>query len=381
MPSNIPFEWHDWTLPAVVCVLEANVEKYGATSESAIALAAIESLQVCDTRRLERAIEAAGDYLPPSKLAYYRGLVAYEMGHTQEGIQLLEMSVAGDPVRDATLSLAWRYHEVGRNDDSKRLLEALLEVDDRDVTALMGMGALCAKEGSWEQAEQCYRAAGRAAPSRDGVWRALGEVCWAQRKWQDAIHAFRKTIKYRHSELADTCSRLILAYVNNGNLCKARACAFMMRCKYGGCDSVREIGAILKGVGGYGVELFDQGWHQEAVGVLRLEAKAESGAGIASFYLAAARSLLSHDVRYIENIIEHIDSSVDRDLVHQVYGAILYDLGHCDAGIAEMEKAIELNPCRINLLVLASRLEANNVDATKAAILYDKVKMLECDEL
>lgn len=90
----------------------------------------------------------------------------------------------------------------------------------------------------------------------------------------------------------------------------------------------------------------------------------------------------TRDRTFVDKTIARVRNNVDEDLCEQCWGAVLFDLGHHEEGIAHLKLAVELHPSGIkNRLVLADRLRRQGNDQSNREALkwYENLLASESD--
>ena len=88
------------------------------------------------------------------------------------------------------------YYLLGRNDDAEKALESAREIStDDDSLSLLG-GQLEAARGDFDGAERSFRRILGRHASDEAAWYQLGLVCANQRRYAEAIGAFRQALRY-----------------------------------------------------------------------------------------------------------------------------------------------------------------------------------------
>jgi tetratricopeptide (TPR) repeat protein len=88
------------------------------------------------------------------------------------------------------------YYLLGRSDDAEKALESALRISRDDDSLLLLSGQLEVSRGDFSGAEQSFRSILQMQVSNDAAWYQLGLLCANQRRYGEAIDAFRHALQY-----------------------------------------------------------------------------------------------------------------------------------------------------------------------------------------
>ncbi len=120
----------------------------------------------------------------------------------------------------------------------------------------------------------------------------------------------------------------------------------------------------------YGVYYFEEGNLEKAYPFLKYESQCQKDFELAMLYQASIDAVKAKDETIINRVVDQVKGALDEDLVMQVAGATLWEIGQLEKGFALMRKAVEIKPSQQNINVLVSRLPYQDAYYNEIETLY-----------
>ena len=134
------------------------------------------------------------DALPQTQLATFR--VQCQQQQLLVGPDLLTDRRSHIEHYQMLANAAVIYYLLGRNHDAEKALESARRISTDDDSLSLLSGQLEASRGDFGGAERSFRSVLGKHASDDAAWYQLGLVCANQRRYAEAIDAFRQALRY-----------------------------------------------------------------------------------------------------------------------------------------------------------------------------------------
>ncbi|HZF30731.1 MAG TPA: tetratricopeptide repeat protein [Gammaproteobacteria bacterium] len=164
-------------------------------------------LQGADTL-YRRILAVAPDY---ADAVHFLGLLLHHRDGSDEGLALLDRSIALDPTAGRYNNLACALLERDRLPDAVDAFEQSLELEPHNADVLNNLGSVHKALGRFDDAERIYLAALAADPRNVGALTNLGNLRSEQRRNHEAVDFYWKVLSI-HPSQARTRQRLGFAY-------------------------------------------------------------------------------------------------------------------------------------------------------------------------
>jgi tetratricopeptide (TPR) repeat protein len=153
---------------------------------------------------------------------FYLARVYLSTGRKVEALPLLEALYAEAPdQRRYALRLAQCYRDVGRLEECRRVVEAVIAQEEKRFPALdLLEGTLLLAEGKPEEALVCLLRAEEADPQRPDLHQRIGSASMQMRQWDLAERAYRKALEI-DPESAEAFHGLALALLRQERFAEA----------------------------------------------------------------------------------------------------------------------------------------------------------------
>jgi predicted TPR repeat methyltransferase len=144
-----------------------------------------------------RILALAPDY---ADAVHFHGLLMHHRDRSDEGLALVERSIALDPTAGRYNNLAIVLLERNRPEDSVAALERSLELEPHNADALNNLGSVQMVLGRLADAEQTYLAALAADPRNAGALANLGNLRSSEKRHREAIDFYWKALSVHPSQ-------------------------------------------------------------------------------------------------------------------------------------------------------------------------------------
>jgi predicted TPR repeat methyltransferase len=165
-----------------------------------------------------RIIQAAPDYAPA---LHYSGVLAHQLGRGQDGVALIERSVALVPdCADYYNNLGIVLQALGRIDEGIAAYQRAIALDAGHANAHSNLAVLLRATGKPVESEAAYRTAIRINPEHIDAWTNLGILLNGLKRTEEAVTCFCKVILLRPKH-RDARKLLALAHCTLGEVGEA----------------------------------------------------------------------------------------------------------------------------------------------------------------
>lgn len=125
----------------------------------------------------------------------------------------------GEPKNPARLKVAYGrlMEETGQLAEARKSYQSALELQPKDIEAILGLARLDQAAGNLEQAEAGFRKAVKLAPDSSLTQYSLGQFYGSQERWDEAVEALTKAMLAEPNE-TQTRYALAVALVHTGNV-------------------------------------------------------------------------------------------------------------------------------------------------------------------
>jgi predicted TPR repeat methyltransferase len=133
---------------------------------------------------------------------HFAGILAHQLGRSNEGIDLIERSLELYPDRaDCYSNLGIIFKTLGRVDEAAAAYSRAIALDPHHPNAHSNLGVLLRAQGKVEESEAAYRKAIALDPGHIDAWHNLGVLLASQRRTQEAVVCYCKvtTLSPQHS--------------------------------------------------------------------------------------------------------------------------------------------------------------------------------------
>lgn len=152
---------------------------------------------------------------------HFAGVLAHQLGRTEESLDLIRRSLAIDPGQAGWHSnLGLVLKTLGRVDEAVAAFREALRLDPNHANAHANLGVLLRAQGKMEEAEAAYQTAIRLAPDQPQAYHNLGVLLLATARQKDAVRAFCKALTLNSRQI-ETRTLLANAYYITGEREKA----------------------------------------------------------------------------------------------------------------------------------------------------------------
>lgn len=134
---------------------------------------------------------------------HYSGVLAHQLGRSEEGIALIEKSLALVPDQpDCYNNLGIIFKSRGMADEAVAAYTRAIEIDPEHANAHSNLGVLLRAQGRIADAEAAYRTAIRLNPEHVDAYHNLGVLLAAQKRTREAVECYCKvtTLSPKHPE-------------------------------------------------------------------------------------------------------------------------------------------------------------------------------------
>lgn len=331
----------------------------------------LETIRSKDSSYVDKAAVLVRDTLPDETILSMVGTAKYDIGLKEEGLLLLRKAVSIKPSIENIKLLVSRLDNDKYWSEKSSLCELLLKMEPNSVYAMNTKGWLANYREDWEEAKKCFQSAIEKSPKDKYARIGLGFILTKRGEYALSIEQYKKLLKHRDCDPCYVWSNLAYCNFMMRNNPEARKSAARVL----SIDPEDELAQnILKEISGeiqYGIELFEDGFEDDAYPWLKIEA--EKGDCLAKLYFASIETKKSKNTLFIDEATEKIGKNLSEDLIKQVKGAIYYDIGLKKEGIALMREAVTINPSRQNIKVFVSRLSHHRKYNEESLHFYDQL--------
>lgn len=185
----------------------------------AIAIRLQQHEQFADAEGVYRGILAVAPDHPDA--LHYCGVVVHQQGRSDEGIALIERSLALEPAQaDWHSNLGIVLQARGRLDEAIAAYRRAIALDPQHANAHNNLGVLLRAQGQPDEAEAAYRTAIRLHPNHIDAYTNLGILFTGLKRMDEAVACFCKVITLRPRD-PEARRLLALAHCKLGELDKA----------------------------------------------------------------------------------------------------------------------------------------------------------------
>lgn len=322
---------------------------------------------------VQAAVDAAVDISPRALALTAAAWAMSEVGCYEEAITFARKAVAlgGDPLAKEDLA-RFLLSSGQRSDEAERIYDEILSEDPMCLNALLGKARALYHKGRLGEAAGAVNTALSVNPKWPYA-RALRAFLYSYRgKPEASIVDAKKALKYGYEPQSEMHGLIAQGRYRQGQLARAQKSALRALA----LDGQNTDGhAVLHGIAEdrLGIDIFESGLTEAAFPFLEEVAARECPRGYATLYLAVLKSKRSGNSKSLVQAAEMVSNTVPADVVLQVKGATLCDMGDTEAGLADMREAVRLNPCTKNKTVLASRLAQFGEGMEEACQLYASI--------
>lgn len=271
--------------------------------------------------------------------AYTMGVIHDLNGDTEEALKAYERSARYRPSNAVRLRLAADYARLGKLDDARKELEALLKEDPQNVQGRYLLALIYTTKKDYQQASREYEtiltSLSKADPQNIEVYGYLAQLYYSQKQYDKAIKQFETIVSLNPTENADLVYLLGSLYIEVKN--KEKALEYLNRALKIEPDHDEALNSLAYLYAEDGVRL------EEALNMIQRALKADPANGAYLDTLGWVHFKMGENQKAIE-ALKKADSYLKDPIIYEHLGDVYFKLGDKVNARRYWDLSIQLQP-------------------------------------